>query len=471
MFDDESSSNIFNNEINDSIGNGLNSTYENKLKKNRNFYSLNYQMKRNFIDSVGGEEEVIIIKEDDKGEEEKEEINDKNNQNGKMNNELNNQNKINKNKILTDNSPNNKIYDKKNNNEDNINLEKDKDKERKNSFRLLSQNDTNFENVEKPVEISFLEKKRKKSEISPKRKMYKNKKLKEKENKNLLNNNKSIDKKGPSQSKNKIIKKVISKCNNKKSQKTIIRKKVSNNINNLNYKNEENNDVNEENNNYIKLLENNNIATKKINNNKKNKFSNKTYSFSCANYIPITNNKLYNLYEEKKNETNMDSSSSSNSIINRKNKNGKNANGKNRKGKGQVGKIKKGKNMQDDNLYDVGKEEEEKISINIYEENNLLQLNEDKDEDCEKIYINSIELKPYEKYKNNYERQIYEQENKENLLSKEFENFEASFDDRQNDFINYDYYNIQGKLKNFCVTRFKDDELFNGNKDVFNKFN
>ena len=127
--------------------------------------------------------------------------------------------------------------------------------------------------------------------------------------------------------------------------------------------------------------------------------------------------------------------------------------------------------MQDDNLYDVGKEEEEKISINIYEENNLLQLNEDKDEDCEKKYINSIELKPYEKYKNNYERQIYEQENKENLLSKEFENFEASFDDRQNDFINYDYCGVQGKLKNFCVTRFKDDELFNGNKDVFNKFN
>ena len=424
MFDDESSSNIFNNEINDSIGNGLNSTYENKLKKNRNFYSLNYQMKRNFIDSVGGEEEVIIIKEDDKGEEEKEEINDKNNQNGKinfsfrneMNNELNNQNKINKNKILTDNSPNNKIYDKKNNNEDNINLEKDKDKERKNSFRLLSQNDTNFENVEKPVEISFLENKRKKPEISAERKMHKNKKLKEKENKNLLNNNKSIDKKGPSQRKNKI-------------------------------------------------------TNKNINNNKKNKFSNKTYSFSCANYIPNTNNKLYNLYEEKKNETNMDSSSSSNSIINRKNKNGKNANGKNRKGKGQVGKIKKGKNMQDDNLYDVGKEEEKKISINIYEENNLLQLNEDKDEDCEKKYINSIELKPYEKYKNNYERQIYEQENKENLLSKEFENFEASFDDRQNDFINYDYCGVQGKLKNFCVTRFKDDELFNGNKDVFNKFN
>ena len=57
-------------------------------------------------------------------------------------------------------------YDNKNNNEDNINLEKDKDKERQNIFGLFSQNDKNFENVEKPVEISFLEKKRKKSEIS-----------------------------------------------------------------------------------------------------------------------------------------------------------------------------------------------------------------------------------------------------------------------------------------------------------------
>ena len=129
--------------------------------------------------------------------------------------------------------------------------------------------------------------------------------------------------------------------------------------------------------------------------------------------------------------------------------------------------------MQDGNSHDAGKKEEKKISINNYEENNLLQLNEDKNENYEKKYINSIELRPYEEYKKSLnERQIYEQENKENILLKEFEKFEkASSDNRQNDFINYDYYNIQTKLKNFCATRFKDDELFNNNKNFFNKFN
>ena len=152
-----------------------------------------------------------------------------------INNEIHSQNKINKNKILNCNSSNNKIYNNFNQNIINKNKEKDKKKDRLNIFDIYSPNDKNKnnQNSEKPMENKFLEKKRKKIEVSAEKTINKNKGEKEKESIKLVDPI-FFDKKG--------------------------HKKLVNNINS-------------------------------IPNNKKNNY-NKTFSFSCTNDMPIYNNDL-----------------------------------------------------------------------------------------------------------------------------------------------------------------------------------
>ena len=88
----------------------------------------------------------------------------------------------------------------------------------------------------------------------------------------------------------------------------------------------------------------------------------------------------------------------------------------------------------------------------------MLELNEDKSENYEIKYVNSIDLRPYEEYKKYIDE-----------ILKDYNIFEKRpVNNRQNEFINYDYCDIQERLKNFCSITFKDDEIFNGARNFFN---
>ncbi len=77
-----------------------------------------------------------------------------------------------------------------------------------------------------------------------------------------------------------------------------------------------------------------------------------------------------------------------------------------------------------------------------------------------------IEIKPYNKHKDKERINMEEEE-----FLNDFDIFENELlDKNQMEFLNYDYYNIQRKLREFCSLRYHDDEIFNGNKIFFNDF-
>ena len=93
------------------------------------------------------------------------------------------------------------------------------------------------------------------------------------------------------------------------------------------------------------------------------------------------------------------------------------------------------------------------------------------EDDYETILIDSkdlIEVKPFnEKRESN--RIMNGEEDEESI--NDYEIFENDLlDNNQMEFVNYDYYNIQRKLREYCSLRYQDDEIFNGNKTFFNKF-
>ena len=110
----------------------------------------------------------------------------------------------------------------------------------------------------------------------------------------------------------------------------------------------------------------------------------------------------------------------------------------------------------------------ENAKINVNE--NLNKIEESNDDEYETIYIDRkdlIEIRPYNEYQNK-NKEINEDE--EDLLN-DFDIFENELlNNNQMEFLNYDYYNIQRKLRQYCSIRYKNDEIFNGNKTFFNKF-
>ena len=81
-----------------------------------------------------------------------------------------------------------------------------------------------------------------------------------------------------------------------------------------------------------------------------------------------------------------------------------------------------------------------------------------------------VEVRPYDEYIK--EKVIYEEENEDEGFLNDYDIFESVLlNNRQNEFVNYDYYNIQKRLREYCSIRYQDDEIFNGNKSFFNKFN
>ena len=111
------------------------------------------------------------------------------------------------------------------------------------------------------------------------------------------------------------------------------------------------------------------------------------------------------------------------------------------------------------------------IINNKFEEIQINNEENDDDEEYETIMIDRkdlIEIKPYKEYQE--KNRILNEENEEEFLN-DFDIFENELLSNNNmEFINYDYYNIQRRLREYCSIRYQDDEIFNGNKTFFNKF-
>ena len=143
--------------------------------------------------------------------------------------------------------------------------------------------------------------------------------------------------------------------------------------------------------------------------------------------------------------------------------------------------IEKEKNKEKEKLnkYDDNDLSSNRINNNVSENNAHIQMIDNIDEDSkimeeddyETILIDSkdlIEVKPFnEKRESN--RIMNGEEDEESI--NDYEIFENDLlDNNQMEFVNYDYYNIQRKLREYCSLRYQDDEIFNGNKTFFNKF-
>ncbi len=118
----------------------------------------------------------------------------------------------------------------------------------------------------------------------------------------------------------------------------------------------------------------------------------------------------------------------------------------------------------DNTYYKNNNERFEEIQINNSDEN-------DNDDEYETVMIDRkdlIEIKPFNEYQNK-NKIILDEDNSEFL--NDFDIFENGLlNNNQMEFINYDYYNIQRRLREYCSIRYQDDEIFNGNKTFFNKF-
>ena len=80
-----------------------------------------------------------------------------------------------------------------------------------------------------------------------------------------------------------------------------------------------------------------------------------------------------------------------------------------------------------------------------------------------------IEIRPYNEYQDK-NKKLNDEEGEEFL--NDFDIFENGLlNNNQMEFLNYDYYNIQRRLREYCSIRYQDDEIFNGNKTFFNNLN
>ena len=100
---------------------------------------------------------------------------------------------------------------------------------------------------------------------------------------------------------------------------------------------------------------------------------------------------------------------------------------------------------------------------------------EDDDDEYETVVVDKkdlIELRPYSEYKKAIENKLYGEDNDEDGFLNDYNIFESDLlNNRQSEFLNYDYINIQKKLREYCDLRFKDDAIFNANLEFFKQFN
>ncbi len=220
---------------------------------------------------------------------------------------------------------------------------------------------------------------------------------------------------------------------------------------------------------------------------KQNFKKNKNF-YNNHNKIDVNNNNNCN----NNNNNNLKKSfhiSTINNNYSKKNSNNNNNNKNNKNKKKKIKEKEKDKNLlfisprkKKDNKENNNQKKHEKNNefiplenINIINNmNNIISSSDDVDEDNEEyetIFIERkdlIEVRPYNEYK---EKKINRADEEDEFLN-DFDIFENGLlNNKSNEFLNYDYYNIQRKLREFCSIRYQDDEIFNGNKSFFNKFN
>ena len=444
--------------------------------RNNNFNNEN--MPSNFNNTDGIEKGEIIVLDDDEDEDmeqnqrekekennnfrnrsnSKERYNNSNNTNNNNNNNMN-QNKINRNKILRDNTINNR----KNNN---------KEKERQNIFDIyrppVNNNEINNKIFfEKVNESNYLGKKRMETE------------MKEKDKNNMLGEQtgeKSIQKKKKSHKAN-----TNKKTNNKR--KYLLNSDFNENKNYL-----PNNIINTSNGNITHNYRNNYNEVTKEN------LSNTFYSYSCYNNN-ISSEDMSNFCEDKKIGSTSEFPSSSISYISnnnsnsnkkstnkkRKNKNNEKNNGKNAKNGLSLEEEKDEENWSNSYLIGKGREEDspQNNNKNGYDKNNRENKKGKKNNknnnkmdllDCDTLKLKSsdyIEVRPYDDFKKlTNEKEKYLEENNDDVYLNDIKIFELKH--RQNDFINFDYFTIQRKLREFCAAKEQNDEIFEANKKLYN---
>ena len=447
--------------------------------RNNNFNNENVPSNHNNTDGI--EKGEIIVLDDDEDEDmeqnqrEKEKENNNlrnrsnsknryNNSNNNNNNNNNiNQNKINRNKILRDNTINNR----KNNN---------KEKERQNIFDIyrppVNNNEINNKIFfQKVNENNYLGKKRKEIEME------------EKDNKNMpgeqsgeITSEKIIQKKKKSQKAN-----TARKTNNKR--KYFLNSDLNENKNYL-----PNNIINSNNGNITHNFRNNNNEVAKEN------LSNTFYSYSCYNNN-ISSEDMSNFCEDKKIGSTSELPSSSISYISnnnsnsykkstnkkRKNKNNEKNNGKNAKNGLSLDDENDEENWSNSYLFGKGREEDspQNNNKNGYDKNNRENKKGKKNNknnnkmdllDCDTLKLKNsdyIEVRPYDDFKKlTNEKEKYLEENNDDVYLNDIKVFELKH--RQNDFINFDYFTIQRKLREFCAAKEQNDEIFEANKKLYN---
>ena len=426
-----------------------------------------------------------------------------------------NNNKINNYRILSNNSiNNNKVNNDKNkkilNREQEKNKKKEKGKERQNIFGVYVPYKNNIQN-KSPSSNDYLGKKRKVPEFvnGKSKKLRKNKenekekekdkdKEKGKENKEL-SNEKILQKRKKSQKMpqkttsnyDKFAKKSRKRYDDKKKKifnfdEEIKEKNKNRFFNNKKFNNEISNF------NYLNVSGNNNIINYNINNSNENKFfSYSPFNKNISDFRDISDN----YSEDKKNGSSSDieSISNSNNLQNRiikkrqtnKGKENKNKKNNNEKSYEQIEEEEDIIGKED--ILLLGKEEEKKFSES--EKKKYSEYNNHKDDEDENhnkknrdsVYEfetfhydskNFMEVRPYNEYKKNINQKSPLSEESEDPVSENDTNlFECDFlNSRQDIFLNYDYYNIQRKLREICSDRYLDDEIFIENKSFFKKF-
>ena len=467
--------------------NNLDKSYE-EIQTYENMENNN---KENAIEENKNQEEIITLMEDDEDDEkenkdnsnssnindriidkEKEKVNmiDNSIQQNVERKSINNDNSesllnIGKN-IVSENDNLSKHYEE-------INLQKNKQNEH--NFNTSKEND----NLAKGTTNEFLDKKR-------------NKEMNRRHRKKEIEKEKEID--IINSPKKRIFRRIEngtsfkSKNKNMKEMEYILEKekeKENNNKNNINQINDlndmlnnpnSNESPNNEQNNYLNVsiyndIVNSNENNKTINKNKlqknksviKNKRRNSDITSSSNN--TQDNNILISEYEKKENNNNKRKRKNKLKVNKEKEKN----NDKNNDENFGSCKNKISESSKNNNIILENDKMQEDISNNQINNKNKISKNDE--DDYETILIDRkdlIEIKPYNEYKDN--NRITNGENEEEFLN-DFDIFENGLlDNNQMEFLNYDYYNIQRKLREYCSLRYQDDEIFNDNKTFFNKF-
>ena len=466
---------------NDSNSNSINNNDENNVINNLINRSENNDVTNE--ENKINEEVITLIEDDDEDEEKNEPQQENSNSNSNTNSYFNNinNNMINNNKEkdkeIGINKINENVSSSINNTEsNNINNKSSDEKGDQNEYSSDNSNNVQSMISQKNKKNIFNVNISKKNEIQDDVNASENELGEKKRNKILNKKHKRNKEKNKEKNKDKdssennifsprkkrILKRIEkSPMPNKEKEKEKIKKNYIKEVNVYKLNTNINNKINDSNNsNSNESLNKKNIRR----NSDLNSSSNNSYN--SPNNINIINNTEYTY----------------NYNINNNNKNNKNK-------KKKIKEKEKDKNLlfisprkKKDNKENNNQKKHEKNNefiplenINIINNmNNIISSSDDVDEDNEEyetIFIERkdlIEVRPYNEYK---EKKINRADEEDEFLN-DFDIFENGLlNNKSNEFLNYDYYNIQRKLREFCSIRYQDDEIFNGNKSFFNKFN